>query len=308
MLKDNDYMSRTSKGYIIAIIGITFWSVTGVLISYLIKNFGIPALLLAFWRDLFVCVALLPALFLIRRSLLHIEVSQIKFFAFYGLILALFNSIWTLSVKANGAAVGTVIAYSSAGFTAILAYWLFSEKLGLHKILAVILSLSGCVLVSGAYRLDMWKLDPIGLTVGLLSGMFFAAYSLMGKEAARRKLNPWTSLVYSFAFGTLFMLIFNLIPIPGSARSINALLPDLPINGWIILIVLAFVPTIFGFGLYNTSMNYIPASNANLLATLEPVLTAIEAYIFLDEQMTILQIIGGLFILSAMVVIFLEKE
>ena len=55
-------------------------------------------------------------------------------------------------------------------------------------------------------------------------------------------------------------------------------------------------------------MNYIPASNANLLATLEPVLTAVEAYIFLDEQMTILQIIGGLFILSAMLMIFLEKE
>jgi DME family drug/metabolite transporter len=302
-------MSRISKGYIIAIIGITFWSVTGVLISYLIKNFGIPALLLAFWRDLFVCVALVPALFLIRRSLLRVTVSQIKFFAFYGLILASFNSIWTLSIKANGAAVGTVIAYSSAGFTAILAYWLFKEKLGLHKILAVILSLSGCVLVSGAYRLEMWKLDPIGLMVGLFSGLFFAGYSLMGKEAARRKLNPWTSLVYSFAFGTLFMLIFNLIPIlPSSAGSINALLPHLPINGWIILIILAFVPTIFGFGLYNTSMNYIPASNANLLATLEPVLTAIEAYIFLDEQMTILQIVGGLFILSAMVVIFLEKE
>ena len=302
-------MSNTSKGYIIAIIGITFWSVTGVLISYLITNFKIPALVLAFWRDLFVCVALIPALFLIRRSLLHIRRSQIKFFVFYGLILAIFNSIWALSVKANGASVATVIAYSSAGFTAILAYWLFKEKLGLHKILAVILSLSGCVLVSGAYRLEMWKLDPIGLTVGLLSGLFFAGYSLMGKEAARRKLNPWTSLVYSFAFGTVFMLIFNLIPIlPGSAGSINALKPDLPINGWIILIVLAFVPTIFGFGLYNTSMNYIPASNANLLATLEPVLTAIEAYIFLDEQMTILQIVGGLFILSAMIVIFLEKE
>ncbi len=61
-------MSRTTKGTIIAIVGITFWSVTGVLISYLITNFEIPALLLAFWRDLFVCVALVPALFLIRRS------------------------------------------------------------------------------------------------------------------------------------------------------------------------------------------------------------------------------------------------
>ena len=302
-------MSRTSKGYLIAIVGITFWSITGVLISYLLTNFGIPALVLAFWRDLFVCVALFPALFLIRRSLLRIKVTQIKFFVFFGLILAVFNSIWSLSVKANGAAVATVIAYSSAGFTAILAYWLFKEKLGFHKILAVILSLGGCVLVSGAYRLDMWKLDPLGLTVGLLSGLFFAGYSLMGKEAARQKINPWTSLVYSFAFGSVFLMIFNMIPIlPGSAGSITALMPDLPINGWIILIVLAFVPTVFGFGLYNTSMNYIPASNANLLATLEPVLTAIEAYIFLDEQMTILQIIGGLFILSAMLMIFLEKE
>jgi drug/metabolite transporter, DME family len=302
-------MSHTTKGYLIAIIGVIFWSFTGILISYLVTNFEIPALLLAFWRDLFVSIALVAALFLIRRSLLRTSASQIKFFVFFGLILAVFNSIWTLSVRANGAAVATVIAYSSAGFTAILAYFLFKEKLGLPKILAVILSLSGCVLVSGAYRLDMWKLDPIGLTVGLLSGLFFAGYSLMGKEAARRKINPWTSLVYSFAFGTIFLMIFNLIPIlPGSAGSINGLIPDLPINGWLILIVLAFFPTIFGFGLYNTSMNYIPASNANLLATLEPALTAVEAYIFLDEQMTILQIIGGLFILSAMVVIFLEKE
>ena len=148
-------MSHTSKGYLIAIVGITFWSITGVLISYLLTNFGIPALVLAFWRDLFVCVALFPALFLIRRSLLRIKGSQIKFFVFFGFILAVFNSIWSLSVKANGAAVATVIAYSSAGFTAILAYWLFKEKLGLQKILAVILSLGGCVLVSGAYRLDM---------------------------------------------------------------------------------------------------------------------------------------------------------
>jgi drug/metabolite transporter (DMT)-like permease len=223
--------------------------------------------------------------------------------------LAVFNSIWALSVKANGAAVATVIAYSSAGFTAILAYFIFKEKLGLPKILAVILSLSGCVLVSGAYRLEMWQLNPIGVTVGLLSGLLFAAYSLMGKEAARRKLNPWTSLVYSFAFGSVFLLIFNLIPmLPGSAGSIHALLPDLPINGWIILIVLALVPTIFGFGLYNMSMNYIPASIANLLATLEPAMTALEAYILLDERMTIPQIIGGLIILSALIVVQFEKE
>jgi drug/metabolite transporter (DMT)-like permease len=268
-----------------------------------------PALLVAFWRDLFVCVALVPALFLIRRSLLHIHVSQIKFYTFYGLILALFNSIYILSVKANGAAAATVLAYSSAGFTAILAWWFFREKLGLPKIVAIILSLIGCVMVSNAYTQEMWKLNPLGVSTGLLSGLLFAGYNLLCKEAARRKINPWTALLYSFAFGSIFLMIFNLFSIlPDAAGSFKTLLPTLPVNGWLVLIVLAFVPTVLGFGLYNTSMNYLPASIVSLLATSEPAMTAVEAYIFLDERMTNVQIVGGLIILSAVLLVQLEKE
>jgi len=293
----------------IAIIGITIWSTTGVFIDYLVNNYHMPALLLALWRNLLVCIALIPALFLIRRALLHIDRSQIRFYIFYGFVLAVFNSIWTLSVKANGAAVATVLAYSSAGFTAILALWLFKEKLGLPKIIAVILSLGGCILVSNAYRLEMWKLNPLAVSTGLLSGLFFAAYTLIGKETARRDINAWTSILYSFAFASVFILIFNLFPaLPGTPGSYRELLPDLSIQGWLILIILSFVPTLFGFGLYNTSMNYLPASITNLLATLEPAMTAVEAYIFLDERMTILQIVGGLTILSAVLIVQLEKE
>jgi drug/metabolite transporter (DMT)-like permease len=302
-------MPRLAKGYFIAIIGITFWSTTGVFIGYLITNYNMPALLLAFWRNLLVCVALVPALFVIRRSLLSVSVSQIRFFVFYGLILALFNSIWVLSVQANGAAVATVLGYSSVGFTAIFALWLFKEKLGLPKIIAVILSLIGCIMVSNAYSREIWKLNPLGVLTGLLSGLLFAGYTLFGKEAAGRKINPWTSMLYSFAFGSMFIMIFNLFPLlPGAAGSFKALLPDLPVNGWLILLFLSFVPTIFGFGFYNMSMNYLPASIVNLLATLEPAMTAVEAYIFLDERMTIIQIVGSVIILSAVLIVRLEKE
>jgi len=149
-------MSDRTKGYIIALIGITFWSTTGIFIGYLITNYHLPSLVLAFWRNTLVCVVLVPVLFLVRRPLLRINTKQISFFIFYGLILALFNSIWTLAVETNGAAVATVLGYSSAGFTALLAWWLFKEKLGLPKIIAVVLSLSGCVMVSNAYSPDMW--------------------------------------------------------------------------------------------------------------------------------------------------------
>jgi len=302
-------MSHLTKGYFTAIIGIIIWSTTPVFIGYLIIHYKMPALLVAFWRDLLVCVALVPALFLIRRSLLHIHISQIKFYTFYGLTLALFNSIYILSVKANGAAAATVLVYSSAGFTAILAWWFFGEKLGLPKIVSIILSLSGCVMVSNAYTQEMWKLNPLGVSTGLLSGLLFAGYNLLCKEAARRKTNPWTAILYSFAFGSIFLMIFNLFSIlPDAGGSFKALLPTLPVNGWLVLIVLAFVPTVLGFGLYNTSMNYLPASIVSLLATSEPAMTAVEAYIFLDERMTNVQIVGGLIILSAVLLVQLEKN
>ncbi|MCX6017355.1 MAG: EamA family transporter [Chloroflexi bacterium] len=301
-------MSRLAKGYVIALIGITVWSTTAVFIGYLVSDYKMPALLLAFWRNLLVCTALFLALFFIRRSLLRIDRSQIVFYAVYGLELAIFNSAWALSVKSNGASVATVLAYSSAGYTALLALWLFRESLGIHKLLAIMLSITGCVLVSNAYRPEMWQLNTLGLSTGLLSGVLFAGYTLFGKEAARRNINSWTSMLYSFAFGSLFLLAFNLFPsLSGTAGSLPALLPTLPTNGWIVLIVLSLGPTLMGFGLYNTSMNYLPASIANLLATLEPAMTAIEAYIFLNERLTPMQLIGSAVVLLAVIIVQFER-
>lgn len=116
-------------------------------------------------------------------------------------------------------------------------------------------------------------------------------------------------MLYSFGFGSLFIMIFNLFPVlPGAAGSVQALWPHLPLKGWLILILLSFVPTVFGFGLYNVSMNYLPASITNLLATLEPAMTAVEAYVFLQERMTLIQIIGSLVILCGVLIVQLERE
>jgi drug/metabolite transporter, DME family len=151
-------------------------------------------------------------------------------------------------------------------------------------------------------------LNPLGVITGLVSGLLFAGYNMLGKQAATLRMNSWTSLLYSFAFGSIFALIFNVIAMLLNAEPLAALVPSLPVNGWLVLIVLSFVPTLLGFGLYNTSMNYLPASTASLIATSEPAITAVLAYIFLNERMTIVQIVGSLIILSAVVIVTFEKE
>jgi drug/metabolite transporter (DMT)-like permease len=72
--------------------------------------------------------------------------------------------------------------------------------------------------------------------------------------------------------------------------------------GWGVLAALAIGPTIGGYGLYAVSLTYLPASVANLIATLEPSMTAVLAYLVLHETFTTPQLIGsGLIIVGVIV-------
>ena len=291
-----------SRGYLVALGSAAVLSTTAIFIRYLTTEYQVPALVLAFWRDVFAIVFLFPLLGLLRPALLRLRSKEPSFLFFYGLVLAFFNALWTLSVSLNGAAVATVLAYSSAAFSVLLGWWLLKERLDWIKILAVVLCLGGCVLVAGALDPQAWLDNPAGILIGILTGLGYAGYGLMGRSAAQRGMNPWTTLVYTFTFAALFLLLINLSPgnfFPGQAAQPADLFwfgEDLA--GWAILFLLAIGPTVAGFGLINVSLGMLPASITNLVLTSEPVFTIIIAYFLLDERLTAVQIIGSLLILG----------
>jgi DME family drug/metabolite transporter len=297
-------MSKLTKGYLIALVATTFWSTTGVFIRYLTETYRLPPLVLAFWRDLFVCLALTAAFALVAPSRLRVDRRHLRFLFMYGFVLSIFNSLWTVSVALNGAAVATVLGYGSPALTAIAGWRLFGERLDAIKIIAIVLGIAGCVFVSGAYTPGAWQVNPWGITTGLLTAVAYAGYSLLGKVAAHRHIYPWTSLLYTFAFGAMFLLAYNVVPgwLPGVPKPPTLMWLGSSWVGWGVLVALAVGPTIGGYGLYAVSLTYLPASVANLIATLEPSMTAVLAYLFLHETFTTPQLIGsGLIIVGVMV-------
>ena len=302
--------SAMTRGYLICITATVIWSSTAIFIRYLTETYKIPPLVLAFWRDLFLAVVLGTAFFIFNRQRLRLKSQDRKFILLYGLVLSLFNSLWTISVALNGAAVSTVLAYSSAAFTAVLGWWLLGERLGWLKMMAVALSLIGCVFVSGAYELSAWKLNPVGVITGLASGIGFAGYSLMGKLAYGRSINPWTALVYTFGVAAVFLFGYNMLSpwLPTGVGSRDLFWLGGEILGWLTLFVLALGPTLGGYGLYTVSLTYLPASVANVIATLEPVMTAALAYFLLAERFTPPQWIGGALIISGVIVLRISER
>jgi drug/metabolite transporter (DMT)-like permease len=294
--------SNLTRGYAIALVSAAILSTTAIFIRHLTQTYRMPSLVLAFWRDGFVTLTLLPVLGLLRPRLLRLERQHLLYLIVYGLALAIFNALWTLSVSLNGAAISTVLVYCSAGFTALLGWWLLRERLDWAKLLAIALSLGGCVLVAEAFDPAAWRANLVGILTGICSGLFYAVYSLMGRSAAQRGLNPWTTLFFTFGFAAVFLLGFNLLP--GGLLLGAAIQPaDLfwlgnASAGWGILFLLAAGPTVAGFGLYNVSLGHLPSSVANLILTLEPAFTAAIAYLLLGERLSGVQIGGSLMILA----------
>lgn len=303
--------STFSRGYGIALIATVLWSTTGPLISYLSKTYALPSLVLAFWRDLFVSFGMVAGLLLFSSARFQLDRVHWKFMVFYGFTLAVFNSMWTFSVQYNGAAVATVLAFSSPAMTAILSRLIFREKFNQVKILSIVLSLLGTVLVSGAHDTSIWRLNPLGIIFGLLTGLFFAVYNLEGKHASDTSIDSWTALLYSFAVAALFLFFFNL---GSDAMFGKPLLSEMLWLGdstvaWGILFFLGVAPTLGGFGLYTLSLRYLAPTVANLIATLEPALTAIWAYLLLNEQLNAVQWLGSFLVFTGVILLrWGEKE
>jgi drug/metabolite transporter (DMT)-like permease len=290
---------------LIALTATVLWSSTGVFISYLNRTYAVPSLVMAFWRDLFVTLGLGLAFAFFLRAKFNLPRGQFGFMILYGLVLALFNSTWTFSVQFNGAAVATVLAFSSPAFTAVLSHWILKERITPLKLVSIGLSILGTVLVSNALNAAAWRGNPFGIGFGLVTGLVFACYNLMGKTAANREIDSWTTMLYSFGAATVFLFLFNLIFDAASATPVIAnffwLKDSLP--AWEILLFLALGPTLCGFGLYTLSLGYLPATVTNLIASLEPVLTAIWAFLVFGEQLGGPQVLGGLLVFGGVVLL-----
>lgn len=295
-----------ARGYSIAIISALILSTTAIFIRYLNLEYAMPPLAISFWRDFIVALTLFLVFRIFNPALLRIKRENVGRLFIHGMVLGVFNAIWTFSVALNGASVSTVLVYSSAVFTVLLGWWFQNEQLNWVKAVAVVLSLTGCILVSGATDPSVWGTNLVGLVTGILSGLFYAVYTLLGHSGIKKGMNSWTISFYIFGFAALFLFVFNLLPGSWFGTAFfpaNVLCLGNALDGWVVLILMAVGPTLMGYGLYNLSLGYLPSSVVNLIATSEPVFTALIAFLTLGEVLDGEQIFGSVLVLAGVVIL-----
>jgi DME family drug/metabolite transporter len=276
---------QTSKsGPLLVLSAAAFWSTTGLFIRWTVAGSGFSALSLAFWRDLATALCLLIGLVLLGRDGLRVERKDLPWLAALGIVgVGGFHVLWNLSILHIGYAVATILLYSSPAFVTLMAWLLWREPLTRLKLVAIGLTLAGCVLVAGKEPLAGVDLTAGGLILGLGAAVTYGGFSLFGRQVAHR-YSPWTVLAFGFGFGALVLLPFQFFVAPPW--------PAVP-QTWVWLGGLVVVATIAPFSIYLSGLRRLPVSVASILAASEVVFGSVVGYLFFGEGLQGWQFFGA---------------
>ena len=213
--------------------------------------------------------------------------------------LLLFSTCYFSALNYTSLAVAAILLYTAPFFVMILSLFLFKEKLNGKKIFALLLAFSGCVLVSGVGgdTAFSWK----GILLGIGSGFFYALYSIFGRYAINRGYGAWTMTFYTFLFcsaGCAFLSNWQVIGGVMAADSANIL--------WVL--GLGFVTAFLPYVLYSTGLEHMESSKASILASVEPVVSALFGVLVFHERLSVWGILGIGMVLSAIVVLNVKKK
>jgi drug/metabolite transporter, DME family len=213
-----------------------------------------------------------------------------------GLSLALVTISYYMAIDRLAVAVAVVIQYTAP---VLVVIWTMLKSWRIPSgavVLASIATLIGVVLLSEVLTQQV-QFDRLGLVMACLSAIFFAAYTLFS-EAIVARSGALSVMFQGFTVSSLFWVAFQV-----SQGFPTAIFHNLP--G---VLFVGIGGTLIPFWLYCWGIGHVQAERASIAATLEPVIAAVIAWIWLDQTLTPLQIVGGILVLGAVVFLQLQQS
>jgi drug/metabolite transporter (DMT)-like permease len=260
---------------------------------------GFQPLVLAQLRIAWAFAFLLISLSVARRSLLRIRVAELPGVLIFGTLgVAGVQLAYYLAIARLNIAIALLVQY--LGLVAITAWERYrrQQEVPLNVWGALALVLVGAFFAVGAYQPSLLKLNLPGIGFGLVAAALLAFYMLRA-SALLTRLNTWTILVYSFGAGTLMWLAYDLV-----SR------PSLPTQLWI-FIAMAMVGlfgTLLAHGLFVLALRTIRPSRAGIVATAEPVIAGLIAFLIFKDGLQPLQLLGAAVVVSGIVLVQIGGE
>ncbi|WP_082651995.1 DMT family transporter [Gorillibacterium timonense] len=240
-------------------------------------------------------IAFLLTALLFRKRMARTDRRTIGYGALLGLLLFGLFAFLMFGLKTTSASTAGFLTSATVVFVPLLQMLITRRKPELPVAAGAVLALTGIALLSLNGRLTL-----SGGALLCLAGAFTYAWQIIATNRMTHKADGLLLGIYQLGFAGLYGLIGSLIfehpALPASRAE------------WTAVLGLAIVCSAFGFVLQPVAQKHTTPERTGLLFTLEPVFTALFAYLFLHEVLQARGYLGAGLVLAGVVVSGIKRK
>lgn len=290
-------MRQKTPGLLFVLTAAVLFGINGSL-SRLLFDSGVTPLTLVEFRMLVGSLCLFAFLATQPRKSWRLPLRSQGWLVAFGLSIALVTYTYFVAISRLPIALVLVIQFTGPVWMAI-AVALWRRRLPPWQVLlALLLTMSGVVLVTRLLEQDMRSLDVIGLLFSLFSLICFIAYLVLGRRVSGH-LHPIASTAYGAVVAGIFWLF---VQPPWS----------IPASTWnphtmILIVLVGVIGMALPFALEVAALRRLDATRAGIAAMFELPASALIAFFWLGQGLDLWQILGCALVLAGITLVQLEK-
>ena len=285
----------------------TLFAVNGS-VSKVLLDSGLSSLELAQIRATCAALGLLAFLVVFARARLRVGRRELLFLVAFGVVgVAMVQWLYFVAIHNLPVGVALLIEFTAPLFVALFARFVYREHIRRRIWVAVILCIAGLAIV-----VEVWAgiaFSTVGVTAAVGGAFGLTAYLLMA-ERERRQRDPVSLSFYGFLFAAaLWAVVQPLWEFPwdvlADTVSLQGNFSEHSAPMWLLVGFVVVIGTMVTFSLLTGALRHISATRASIVATLEPVMATVVAWLWLEETFGPTQLIGGAVVLGG---IFLAQS
>lgn len=294
------FRRRFWRGVVAALVGGAMWGFSGTCAQYLYQHYEIDPLFITWVRMLGSGILFLILLAFTQRGKLRAiagdrrELGRLALFGIAGLFLCQFT--YTTSVNATNAGTATVLQSLNTVFILAATCLIMRRAPRAMELGGLALALVATWLIATKGNLTALMIPPAGLAWGLINAASCTFYIMYPKHLFAR----WGSLpvtgIGMLIGGIAAVAIWGLGGLWGAAPVV----PQLGLDGVLVLAAIVVVGTLAAFGLYLHGVSIVGSVKGGLLGTTEPASAMVFAALWLGTMFTWADWIG-LVLMMAMI-------
>jgi drug/metabolite transporter (DMT)-like permease len=197
----------------------------------------------------------------------------------------------------TSAAVAVILLYTAPLFVMIMSLFFFKEKMTVQKMVAFVIAIVGCALVSGIASGS--RISALGIFLGLMSGFTYSLYGIFTSLFMKENKDTLTFTALSFFFAAIGALIISK---PWEIVKFTLEVENIPLT-LVMYLLLAICTAVIPFFLYSKGIEGVKPDVASILAFSEPLMACVFGTAVLGQDMDVFGVIGIVCVCAAIVVL-----